>query len=313
MYVDKLPIKMNLPDEFFCEEVKWGYTVSQQMKEIWAVELDLLSELLRICEKHNIQISAVSGTLLGAVRHQGFIPWDDDIDMGMLRKDYEKLCAVASDEFKEPYFFQTEYTDHGSLRGHAQLRNSETTAILMTEQKRYLKFNQGIFIDIFPFDDVADDETTRIKEQKHIIRLKKLTYTIAYFTDQYHPVYKGIKGGFFYIIHLFFSIFLKKFNYDILFQKIEDCCKKHQDEGLLYVSFLEQMQKWDCAGRRAKSFFTDLTWLPFESIQIPVAKQYDKLVEKLFGKNYMQPLQDMGTKHGAVQFDTKNTYLKYIQ
>ncbi len=313
MYADELPIKINLPDEFFCEEVKWGYTVSQQMKEVWAVELDLLSELLRVCKKHNIPISAASGTLLGAVRHQGFIPWDNDIDMGMLREDYEKLCTVASTEFKEPYFFQTEYTDHGSLRGHAQLRNSKTTAILMIEKDRHLKFNQGIFIDIFPFDYVVNDKSKRIKEQRHIIRLKKLTYIIAYFTDQYHSVHKGLKGAAFNMIHIFFSIVFKKFNYDILFRKIEDCCKKHQEEGLLYVSFLEQLQKWDRVGKRPKSFFTDLTLLPFESIQIPVARQYVKLVKRMYGENYMQPLQDRRTTHGETQFDTRNAYVNYIQ
>lgn len=312
MYADELPIKINLPDEFFCDEVRWGYIVTQQMKEVWAVELDLLSELLRVCGKYNIQVSAVSGTLLGAVRHQGFIPWDDDIDMGMLREDYEKLCEVAPGEFQEPYFFQTEYSDHGSLRGHAQLRNSKTTAILMTEKKRCLKFNQGIFIDIFPYDYVIDDKSKRRKEQKHIIRLKKLTYMIAYFTDQYYPVHKGFKGAAFQLLHFIFSLLFKNFDYDQLFQKMENYCKRHQNEKLSYVSFLEQMQKWDYVGRRAKSFFTDLTWLPFESIQIPVARQYIKLVKRSYGENYMQPLQDKETVHGKVQFDARNPYGNYI-
>ena len=313
MYVDELPVKIKLPDDFFDEETRSGYTVSRQMKEVWAVELDLLSELLRVCRKHNIQISALFGTLLGAVRHQGFIPWDDDIDMGMLREDYEKLCEVAPVEFQEPYFFQTEYTDHGSLRGHAQLRNSKTTAILMTEKERRLQFNQGIFIDIFPYDYVIDDKKKRMREQKHIIRLKKITYTIAYFTDQYYPAHKGIKGVVFHVVHIIFMIFLRNYNYDLLFREIEDCCKRHQGEKVSHVSFLEQMQKWDCVGRRPKSFFTDLTWLQFESMQIPVARQYIKLVKRIYGENYMQPCQDKGTTHGEELFDTRNSYVNYIQ
>lgn len=313
MYRDRLPVKIKLPDAFFCEEIREGYTVSRQMKEVWAVELDLLSELLRVCKKYEIRISAVQGTLLGAVRHKGFIPWDDDIDMGMLREDYEKLCEVAPAEFQEPYFFQTEYTDHGSLRGHAQLRNSKTTAILMTEKNRYLKFNQGIFIDIFPYDDVVDDKSKRIKEQKRIIRLKKMIYVIAYFTDQYHPVHKGMKGAAFQAMHILFSIFFGKFHYDKLYRKMEDCCKKHQNEGWEYVSFLEQLQKWDCVGRRPKSFFTDLKRIRFESLRIPVARQSVKLVKRIYGENYKEPLQDRGTTHGAVQFDTRNSYVNYIQ
>ena len=112
-----------LPDGFLNEEVRCGYTVTKQMKEVWAVELDMLEKLLSVCKKHDIKIFASGGTMLGAVRHQGFIPWDDDIDMMMFRDDYEKLCKVAQEEFEYPYFFQTEYTDVGSLRGHAQLRN----------------------------------------------------------------------------------------------------------------------------------------------------------------------------------------------
>ena len=143
-----------LPDGFLNEEVRCGYTVTKQMKEVWAVELDMLEKLLSVCKKHDIKIFASGGTMLGAVRHQGFIPWDDDIDMMMFRDDYEKLCKVAQEEFEYPYFFQTEYTDVGSLRGHAQLRNSATTGILAGERNQKYSFNQGIFLDIFPLDNI---------------------------------------------------------------------------------------------------------------------------------------------------------------
>ena len=93
-----------LPDGFLNEEVRCGYTVTKQMKEVWAVELDMLEKLLSVCKKHDIKIFASGGTMLGAVRHQGFIPWDDDIDMMMFRDDYEKLCKVAQEEFEYPYF-----------------------------------------------------------------------------------------------------------------------------------------------------------------------------------------------------------------
>ena len=144
-------LNIKLPDDFLEEEIRCGYTVTRKMKKVWAVELDLLNELLRVCNKYNIKIFASGGTMLGAVRHKGFIPWDDDIDMGMLRKDYDKLCKIANKEFQYPYFFQTNYTDPGTLRGHAQLRNSNTTSFLQNEGSEY-SFNQGIFIDIFPMD-----------------------------------------------------------------------------------------------------------------------------------------------------------------
>ena len=91
-------LKIDLPQDFLKEEVRCDYTVSKEMKEIWAVELDLLAEFMRVCDENNIQYYACAGTILGAERHQGYIPWDDDIDVMMMRKEYDKLCAIAETE-----------------------------------------------------------------------------------------------------------------------------------------------------------------------------------------------------------------------
>ena len=153
-----IDLKLDIPKEFLDEEERCGFHITKKQKEVWAVELDLLVELDRVCKKYNLKYCATGGTLLGAIRHKGFIPWDDDIDVMMLRDDYEKLCNIAPQEFKDPYFFQTEYSDPGSLRRHAQFRNSNTTGILSTEFPLRKPINQGIFLDIFPQDNVIDDE-----------------------------------------------------------------------------------------------------------------------------------------------------------
>ena len=129
-------IKLKLADDFFKEEVRNDYTVSPKMKKIWAVELDLLDQLDRVCQKYDIPWYLSGGSLLGAVRHHGYIPWDDDIDLMMYRKDFDRLCEVAEDEFAEPYFFQTEETDPGAMRGHAQLRNSSTCLLYTSPSPR---------------------------------------------------------------------------------------------------------------------------------------------------------------------------------
>ena len=92
-------LNIKLPENFLDEEIRDDYVVSSQMKQVWAVELDLLNKILEVCKKYNIKIIASGGTLLGAVRHKGFIPWDDDIDLMMRRNQYDKLCDVAEKEF----------------------------------------------------------------------------------------------------------------------------------------------------------------------------------------------------------------------
>ncbi|WP_289388996.1 LicD family protein, partial [uncultured Duncaniella sp.] len=108
------------------EEIRNGYTVSTLSKRVWQIQLDMLGVLLKVCKKYNLKIWAEGGTLIGAIRHKGFIPWDDDIDMIMLRDDYTRLVEVAPIEFKYPYFFQAAETEKNYIRGHAQLRKSDT-------------------------------------------------------------------------------------------------------------------------------------------------------------------------------------------
>ena len=81
-------------EDFFREEIRCGFTVSEMMKRVWAVEMEVLQQIHRICKDYGLTYYAHWGTLLGAIRHKGFIPWDDDIDIAMKRKDYQVLMRV---------------------------------------------------------------------------------------------------------------------------------------------------------------------------------------------------------------------------
>ena len=106
----------------------------------------IAEDIISLCEKEKIWYELGGGTALGAIRHHGFIPWDDDIDVALSRDDYNKLCEVADKEFSDPYFFQTALTDKNYFVGHARLRNSNTTGIVSFLCDHI--YNNGIYIDI---------------------------------------------------------------------------------------------------------------------------------------------------------------------
>lgn len=138
-----------IPESFLTPETICDFYVGETRKKIWAIEMDLYCRFADVCDRYGFKYWVQGGTLLGAIRHNGFIPWDDDIDVIMPREDYEEFLKTSKD-FKHPYFLQTPYTDPGYYVCFSKIRNANTTAI--TKVFMHQKFNMGIFIDVFPLD-----------------------------------------------------------------------------------------------------------------------------------------------------------------
>lgn len=287
-----------LGNSFFEEEIRNEFPVSKKMKHIWAVEIDLYLEFARICEKYNLQYFVFWGSLLGAIRHGGFIPWDDDMDVAMMRKDYEIFLQVASSELKAPYFLQTPYTDPGAYFSLARLRNSSTTG--MIQSFRHNRFNQGIWldIDVIDFCDIDAIEENRTKIFPHVMRCatymrkgapnldeKRKQELITYTTDDPLADFEAI-------------------------HKIANnpAYKDSEYVNIANVTaYTPQRQTWK------KQCFDSVTDISFENIKVKVPSGYDEILRTTYG-DYMQfpPVENRGAWHGGNFFDPFNPYTEYI-
>lgn len=289
-------IRHNPPVEFLQEETRIGYTISADMKKLWAVQMDLLQYLLDVCNKHGLRIYADGGTLLGAIRHKGYIPWDDDIDMVMLREDYDRLMTLA-DEFEHPYFLQNVYTDPHYTHRHAQVRNSETACWSQKEKGCPKRFNQGIFVDIFPADNIP-------QSPRHFARYYKKEGMAR---QKYRLVSKLINAlperlYMFFRNHTSFLSDKKRY---AKYENILRSVKPMSHGNVCEISFKHNyplMQIDD---------FGEPVLVDFEYMKMPVPPNSHRLLELQFGSDYMTPKQ-VPTEHGSMNFDVERSYKEHL-
>lgn len=307
-------IKLTVPAVFFNEETRCDYVVSTEMKEIWAVELDLMQQVLDFCYENNLKIWACGGTILGAVRHGGMIPWDDDIDLMMPREDFDKFCLLGKKFFKEPYYLELPIHEDFSNRykSHAKLRNSTTTAILSSEMK-YRRFsnNLGIFVDIFPLDAIPNNERKakrHLKKIRNSIRWANACYLfVANYRNhiQYHTVAGEIKNKIFSVANLIC-------NYRNRYRKIEQLVQKYNGNSDIYGYGC--ISSWYLGDRFCwnKSFFDCKTiMMDFEFLKVPVLEYYDLFLCKTY--NNWHKIVKGGAVHTVVYFNPRECYTDIIK
>ena len=157
------------------------------VENVVQIELELLRKLKEVCDTHHLRLYAMYGTLLGAVRHAGMIPGDDDIDVALPRKDYQKLLALQK-EFSGEYFLQTPENDDCFYGGYLKLRKRGTTAV--HPQNWWVNCCEGICIDIFPIDSGFVDKKKEAAKRRNIKLLQRMLYAKAY---GYFPRFKDMK------------------------------------------------------------------------------------------------------------------------
>lgn len=294
MEFERIIEKGILPESFFKEEVRNDFLVDTTRKKIWAIALDMLIELDRICKKHGIQYFLIAGTLLGAVRHKGFIPWDDDIDVGMMRSDYERFLELSS-EFKDPYFLQTPYTDDGYFFSFAKVRNGNSASISIPF--RFERFNQGIALDVFPVDNCTKEDVKQNFDKINSLIIDNSNYMRKSSPDAYDRERHALWSG---------------RNPLSVYEEIQRIARTHENDETDYVS-LSTCTVYPCEKFVwKKEDVTQLIDMEFEGFRFPCPKGYDAILTTQFG-DYMQfpPVEKRGAWHDKNIFNPDVPYRDY--
>ena len=290
---------MEFDESFLKEEVRCDFLVTEKRKKIWHVELELLKKFDEVCKKYNLTYFVEYGTLLGAVRHQGFIPWDDDIDVIMFRDDYTKFQAVAPYEFTDPYFYQTTYNDL-VVWAISKLRDSRTTAIEFRDMDP--AFNQGIFIDIYPFDDAPDGKNF----SDNILAVQSNVWqTVAKSVRMRHYVTEGVQ------FHVGSDILMDLLNLPVRerFRQFEELNLSHFGTSER-VNFITSEICHRSRSRR-RACYSDIIYLPFEYLTVPVPAGYDEILTTNYG-DYHKFYQG-GSAHEGLFIDPDRPYRYYME
>ena len=282
-----------------------GNEIDLQLRAVHRVQLGILRRLDMICRQNNIRYMAIHGTLLGAVRHGGFIPWDDDVDLAMPREDYDRFLKVAPGELGEDFFLQTPESDLSCFYGgYCKVRDERTAALEL--QNRGKRCHQGIWVDIFPLDRCPRDEKKRQKLQKKITLRQRVLFAKLYplANTMIHDV-SGSQISFYYIV-------CRTVRRMTLIRKIGELCTSCHETGLRAILAC-YYGDWENRNVYKESECFEVAELPFEDMKICVPANYREWLIRRYGENFMDlPPSEKRTRRKRVRFYTETSYRDLI-
>lgn len=289
-------------ESFLLPETRCGHHVSAETKLCWKAMLDMVEELDRICRKHHIKYFLIAGSLLGAIRHKGFIPWDDDVDIALFRDDYNKLEQILPAELPSNMFMQTTLTDPGYETAHMKIRLLGTAAILKGAILSHRRHNMGLFVDVFALD--GEPRTRFGKKLLTIIARLWRDFAI------YHTAgkrFEHLRGRFKKVVY---NIIWGLLGTKTVYRLREWCFAKVKIRADGYCVQAPCEWGYDQRYRYPVSLLQNTIDKPFEYLMLKVPEKYDEVLSQTYG-NWHEIVKG-GSAHTMVDMSLSRSYKEIL-
>lgn len=269
------------------------------LKALQGVQLEILKEFIRVCEKHNLVYIMIGGTGIGVARHQGFIPWDDDIDVAMPRKDYETFLRIYKKEMGEEYKVLTPLVDSRYACNVTHLQKKGTRFVPYTSKD--LKCDLCIDIDIFTLDNMPDDPRVKRRQIRRTWILNKLIFLCGCKSPiiPWKGIKKRVAAGICYLTHYGLKLF--RVSPAFLYRCLRrECIRYNGEETRCVIGYEGPMS---AKAYLSKEELYPLRDMPFENLMVKMPNQYDVYLRRIYGDYMKWPKEEDRVNHAPYILD----------